>query len=53
MMNNINAEFNKKMPPLQLKKFELRTHTNRLLKLNETTSKKLYELECQNLYNDE
>ena len=38
--------------PYQLKKFDLKQKKNRLIKMNEKTSRKLYELECHNIMND-
>ena len=38
--------------PYQLKKFDLKQKNNRLIKMNEKTSKKLYELECHNIMAD-
>ena len=52
MVQGLNDDYRSQMPPIKINKFELKLTTNRLMKLNEKSSKKLYELECQNLYSD-
>ena len=52
MMKTLNKFHEEKIPPIKLSKFELKSTKNRLIKFNEKTSRKLYDLESHNVLNE-
>jgi hypothetical protein len=52
MLKTLNGFHTEKVPPIQLSKFELNSTKSRLIKFNEKTSRKLYDLEAHDVLNE-